>query len=161
MPGAAQFERRSLNCLPDGHGARRTASLQSCAWAVLSACRLRSPGATPPQAPVSKRERLQRLPCWAMKLLFAPISIVSGRIAGLTARKLTDGIWGAVEHGQPPRPDQQAAPWSKLAARLALEGAVFAVVSGLADHAARRWFEGFTGRWPGERDEQAAEARQA
>ena len=85
-----------------------------------------------------------------MKLLFAPVSIISGRIAGLTARRVTDRVWGVVDHGQPPRPDQRAATWPKLAARLAVEGAVLAVVSGLTDHAARRWFAGFTGRWPGE-----------
>jgi hypothetical protein len=85
-----------------------------------------------------------------MKLLFKPLSILSGRLAGMTARKLTDRLWGVVDDGQPPSADQRTAPWSKLAGRLAIEGAVFAVVSGLTDHAARRWFESFTGRWPGE-----------
>jgi hypothetical protein len=85
-----------------------------------------------------------------MKLLFAPISIVSGRLAGLTARRLTDRLWSVVDDAQPPRPEQRAAAWPKLAAGLAVEGAVFAVVSGLTDHAARQWFASFTGRWPGE-----------
>jgi hypothetical protein len=92
-----------------------------------------------------------------MKLLFTPLSIISGRIAGLTARRVTDRVWGVVDHGQPPRPDQRDATWPRLAARLAVEGAVLAVVSGLTDHAARRWFAGFTGRWPGE-DEPVQEA---
>lgn len=85
-----------------------------------------------------------------MKLFFVPISIISGRIAGLTARRVTDGFWGLVDDEEPPRPDQRSATWPKLAARLAVEGAVFALVSGLTDHAARRWFAGFTGSWPGE-----------
>ncbi len=85
-----------------------------------------------------------------MNLLFKPVSLLTGRLAGLTARRLTDGVWGVVEDGQPPRPDQRTAPWAKLAARLAIEGAVLAVVSGLSDHASRRWFEARTGRWPGE-----------
>ncbi len=85
-----------------------------------------------------------------MKLLFKPVSLITGRLAGMTARRLIDGMWGVVEDGEPPRADQRTAPWSKLAARLAIEGAVFAVVSGLTDHASRRWFESRTGRWPGE-----------
>jgi hypothetical protein len=85
-----------------------------------------------------------------MKLLFKPVSVLTGRLAGITARRLTDRLWGVVDDGQPPRADQRTAPWQKLAARLAIEGAVFAVVSGLADHASRRWFEARTGRWPGE-----------
>ncbi len=94
-----------------------------------------------------------------MKLLFVPISIISGRIAGLTARRLTDRVWGLVDHERPPRPDQRSATWPKLAARLAVEGAVTALVSGLTNHAARRWFAGFTGRWPGE-DEPVADIAQ-
>jgi hypothetical protein len=86
-----------------------------------------------------------------MKLLFKPVSLLTARLAGLTARKLTDGVWGVVDDGQqPPRADQRTAPWAKLTARLAIEGAVLAVVSGLSDHASRRWFESRTGRWPGE-----------
>ncbi len=91
-----------------------------------------------------------------MKILYKPVSLLTGRLAGLSARKLTDGVWGVIDHGRPPRADQRAAPWSKLAARLAIEGAVFAVVSGLTDQASRRWFEARTGRWPGE-DPTAAE----
>jgi Protein of unknown function (DUF4235) len=85
-----------------------------------------------------------------MKLLFAPLSIISGRLAGMTARKLTDRVWGVLDDREPPRPEQRSAPWPKLAAGLAIKGAVFAVVSGMTDHAARRWFERLTGRWPGE-----------
>jgi hypothetical protein len=85
-----------------------------------------------------------------MKLLYAPVKIVSGRLAGATARRLTDRLWGVVDDAEPPRPEQRSARWPKLAAGLAIEGAVFAVLNGLTDHAARRWFESFTGRWPGE-----------
>jgi len=94
-----------------------------------------------------------------VKLLFAPLRIISGRLAGATARRLSDRLWSVVEDSRPPRPDQRAAPWPKLAAGLVLEGAVFALVSGLADHAARTWFEHLTGRWPGEQDTKEPERR--
>jgi len=92
-----------------------------------------------------------------MKLLFAPLGIVSGRLSSITARRLTDRLWGVLDDARAPLPEQRSAPWPKLAAGLAIEGAVFAVVSGLADHAARRWFERLTGRWPGEDTGAAAE----
>ena len=38
----------------------------------------------------------------------------------------------------------------KLAAALAIEGAVFRTVRGLADHGSRRTFARLTGSWPGE-----------
>lgn len=89
-----------------------------------------------------------------MKLLFKPIGILSGRLAGVTARRLTDRLWNVIDDGKPPRPEQRAAAWPKLAAGLAVEGAVFAVVGGLADHAARRWFANVTGSWPGDEESQ-------
>lgn len=86
-----------------------------------------------------------------MKLLFAPVSFLAGRIAGVTGRKLADRIWSLIDDRRPPKPDQRAPSWGKLAAALVIEGAVFRLVSGVADQAARRWFAGLTGRWPGEK----------
>jgi Protein of unknown function (DUF4235) len=91
-----------------------------------------------------------------MKLLFIPFSLLSSRLAGLTGKKLADRIWSLIDDRRPPKPDQRGASWPKLAAALVLEGAIFRLVSGIADQAARRWFASLTGRWPGEQPEQAA-----
>jgi hypothetical protein len=88
-----------------------------------------------------------------MKLLFAPIGFISGRIAGLTSRRLADRMWRLIDDRSPPRPDERSAPWPKLVAALLIEGAVFRVVSGITDQAARRWFARMTGRWPGSEPE--------
>ena len=86
-----------------------------------------------------------------MKLLFAPFNIIASRLAGITGRKITDRTWSLIDDSEPPKPNQRGASWGKLAAALILEGAVFRLVSGVADQAARRWFAHLTGRWPGEK----------
>ena len=97
-----------------------------------------------------------------MKLLFIPFSILASRLAGLTGKKLVDRIWSLIDDRRAPKPDERGASWPKLAAALLIEGAIFRLVSGIADQAARRWFAGLTGRWPGERPEHdgAVEARE-
>lgn len=86
----------------------------------------------------------------AVKLLFKPVSVASGLVAGVLARRSFTLLWGLVDREQAPKPDQRAVSVRKLALALALEGAVFRVMRGLVDHASRRGFAGVTGRWPGE-----------
>jgi hypothetical protein len=84
-----------------------------------------------------------------MKLLFAPFRMIAARLAGRTARKTSDRLWALVDKHEPPGPEDREASWPKLATRLVIDGAVFSLVSGAADHAARLWFARLTGRWPG------------
>jgi hypothetical protein len=84
-----------------------------------------------------------------IKLLFRPVSILGGLVAGLLARRSFALIWRLVDDKRPPQSDQRAVSMPKLALALALEGAVFRAVKGLVDHASRRGFADFTGRWPG------------
>ena len=83
------------------------------------------------------------------RALFAPISIVSGFIAGLLAKKAFAALWGRVSNKEAPDPDQREVSWPLLAASLAIQGAVFQLTRGLVDHAARTGFLRFTGAWPG------------
>jgi Protein of unknown function (DUF4235) len=85
-----------------------------------------------------------------MKILFAPFSIVAGLIAGFLAQKAFDRVWALIDDEEPPEPDQRYAPMVKFLAALALQGAIFRIVKGLADHQARSGFARLTGRWPGE-----------
>ena len=85
-----------------------------------------------------------------MKILFAPIGIVAGLLAGIAARKGFERIWAAIDDEEPPQPDQRDVPLGKMLAALAIEGAVFRVVKGLADNGTRRGVANLTGRWPGE-----------
>jgi hypothetical protein len=85
-----------------------------------------------------------------VKLAFIPISILGGLLAGLIGQKVFDAIWGKVDEQEPPHPDHREISLAKLAIALAIEGAIFRLVKGLFDHAARRGFARMTGTWPGE-----------
>jgi hypothetical protein len=84
-----------------------------------------------------------------MKLAFIPVSILGGLLAGLVGQKVFDAIWGKVDEEEPPQPEHREVSLAKLAIALVIEGAIFRLIKGLFDHAARRGFERMTGAWPG------------
>jgi hypothetical protein len=85
-----------------------------------------------------------------MKILFAPLGIVSGLLAGIAAQKLFERLWSVVDDEEPPAPDQREVSLPKLLAALVVEGAIFRLVKGLTDRGVRRGVTRLTGRWPGE-----------
>lgn len=85
------------------------------------------------------------------KLIFRPVSVVAGLLAGLIAKKLFRGLWRVVDEQEPPKPEQRPVALGLLALALAMEGALFRLVKGLADHGSRHAFSRLTGSWPGER----------
>lgn len=87
-----------------------------------------------------------------MNLLFRPVSIIAGFAAGFVARKAFEKIWQAVDDSDPPDPEELDIPKGKFVVSLALEGVIFTVVRGLADHYARVAFYRYTGSWPGQND---------
>jgi Protein of unknown function (DUF4235) len=84
------------------------------------------------------------------RILFVPLSITAGLIAGLLGRKLFEGAWGLIDDEEPPDAEHREIVWPKLIAALAIEGAIFRLVKGLVDHGARSTFLRATGTWPGE-----------
>jgi hypothetical protein len=84
------------------------------------------------------------------RVLFAPVSIAAGLIAGLLGRKLFEGAWQLIDDEEPPDAEHREIEWPKLIAALAIEGAIFRLVKGLVDHGARSSFQRATGAWPGE-----------
>jgi hypothetical protein len=85
-----------------------------------------------------------------VKLIFAPIGIVAGLLAGLLAQKGFDRIWALVDDEEPPEPDQRDVPYRKLIPALLVEGAIFRLTKGVVDHGIRGAFARLTGSWPGE-----------
>jgi hypothetical protein len=85
-----------------------------------------------------------------MKILFAPFGIAGGLLAGSVAKKVFDFVWGLIDDKEAPRAKHRDIPVGKLVAALLIEGAVFRVARGVADHYARRGFAALTGSWPGE-----------
>ncbi len=92
------------------------------------------------------------------KLIFRPVSIVAGLLAGLVGKKLFQGLWKVVDKQEPPKPEERPVAIGMLALALALEGALFRLVKGLAEHGSRHAFSQLTGSWPGERSAEAHKA---
>lgn len=84
------------------------------------------------------------------KILFIPVSIAGGLIAGLIGKKAFEAVWGLVDKEEPPDSEHREISWPKLIVALAAEGAIFRVARGAADHATRQGFYRATGAWPGE-----------
>jgi hypothetical protein len=84
------------------------------------------------------------------RFLFIPFGIAAGLIAGFAGKALFDRVWALIDEQEPPEPEHRDASVVKLVAALALEGAIFRAVRGVAEHGARRSFERWTGAWPGE-----------
>jgi hypothetical protein len=87
-----------------------------------------------------------------MKLVFLPVSILSGVAAGFISKKLFGLIWGVVDDQEPPDSKHRVVDQRKLVAALVLEGAIFRLVRGAVDHASRHGFARLTGAWPGEEE---------
>ena len=85
-----------------------------------------------------------------MKFLFAPIGIGAGLLAGFAAQKAFERLWAVIDDEEPPEPDTRQVSIPKMVGALALEGAIFRLAKGFADHGARSGFAALTGRWPGE-----------
>ena len=84
------------------------------------------------------------------RVLFVPISIVGGLLAGIIGKKIFEQVWGAFDDEEPPEAEHREIDLRKLAVALALEGAIFRLAKGFVDHGTRRGFASVTGSWPGE-----------
>lgn len=85
-----------------------------------------------------------------MTVLFRPFGLITGLAAGLIARRVFDRVWTSFDDEEPPSPEEETLSLKKLACALVLEGAVFSLVRGVADHGARVAFRRYTGAWPGD-----------
>jgi Protein of unknown function (DUF4235) len=85
-----------------------------------------------------------------VKILFAPIGLGAGLVAGLAAQKAFERLWAVIDDEEPPEPDNREVPVLKLLAALAIEGAIFRLAKGLTDRGARTGFAAVTGSWPGD-----------
>jgi Protein of unknown function (DUF4235) len=84
------------------------------------------------------------------KVIFTPISLISGLLAGLIASKVFEFIWARFADEQVPEPDQREIAWPALIVAMTAEGAIFRLVRGLVDRGTRVAFVRATGSWPGE-----------
>jgi hypothetical protein len=85
-----------------------------------------------------------------MTLIFKPIGILCGLAAGMVGTKIFQLLWGLIDDQNPPEPKYRRINLGKLAAALVLEGAIFRLIRGFAEHGARHGFSALAGEWPGE-----------
>lgn len=86
------------------------------------------------------------------KVLFIPVSIGGGLLAGIVSRKIFDQIWGLVDEEEPPDSKHRDIQWGKLLIAAAVQGAIFRAMKEATDHYSRRAFYRTTGSWPGEKE---------
>jgi hypothetical protein len=85
------------------------------------------------------------------RLLFAPVSIAAGLLAGLIGKRLFNGLWGVIDDEEPPDSKHRDITWGRLLLAGAIQGAIFRAVKEATDHGSRRAFYRTTGTWPGEK----------
>ena len=86
-----------------------------------------------------------------MKLIYKPIGIVLGVLAGLLGRRIFTFAWSRIDDEDPPKPTTEVAPWSKVLAAAALQGMIYRVTRVVVDREAAKGWAYLTGVWPGER----------
>ncbi len=86
-----------------------------------------------------------------MKLIYKPIGIVLGVLAGLLGRRLFTFAWSRIDEEDPPKATTEVAPWSKVLAAAALQGMIYRVTRVVVDREAAKGWAYLTGVWPGER----------
>lgn len=84
------------------------------------------------------------------KAIFLPFRLSTGILAGIIGKKIFERVWAMIDDEEPPKAEDRRIGLPKLVLALALEGGLFRVVRGLADHGSRRAFAGLVGTWPGE-----------
>jgi Protein of unknown function (DUF4235) len=84
------------------------------------------------------------------KLLFIPVSIGGGLVAGFVSKKVFDQVWGLIDDEEPPDSKHRDIDWRKLLIAAAVQGAIFRTVKEASDHYSRRAFARTTGTWPGQ-----------
>jgi hypothetical protein len=84
------------------------------------------------------------------KLLFIPLSLGGGLVAGFVSKKVFDQVWGLIDEEEPPSSKHRDIDWRKLLLAAAVQGAIFRAMREASDHYSRRAFARTTGSWPGE-----------
>jgi hypothetical protein len=85
-----------------------------------------------------------------MALVFRPVGILVGLLAGVVGTKIFELVWKLIDDEDAPDPKYREIALGKLVVALLVEGAIFGVLRGLADHGARHGFARLTGEWPGQ-----------
>ena len=85
-----------------------------------------------------------------MKLIYKPIGLIMGIVAGLVGRRIFDYVWTKVDDEDPPKGTTRNAPWVKILSAAAMQGIIFKTVRVVVDRYGASSWNYLTGSWPGE-----------
>ncbi len=88
----------------------------------------------------------------AVKILYKPVTILVGALAGLVASQLFERVWALLGTGEPADPEDREAGWGEVVISAALMGAIFGAVRAAIQRGGAKGFERATGVWPGDAD---------
>jgi hypothetical protein len=86
-----------------------------------------------------------------MKVLFKPVSIIAGVMAGRAASAAFQALWSRIDDHEPPKATTADATLPKVVLAAVLESSTQATAAVVADRAAARTFSYLFGVWPGEK----------
>jgi hypothetical protein len=86
-----------------------------------------------------------------VKLIYKPLGLVLGILAGLVGRRIFDFVWSKIDDEDPPKGTTMQTTWPKLLSAAAVQGVIFKVVRVVVDRYAARGWHYLTGVWPGEK----------
>jgi Protein of unknown function (DUF4235) len=86
-----------------------------------------------------------------MKLIYRPVGIILGILAGIVSKKIFEQIWGLIDKEEPPKPTTEETSWPKVLASAAVQGVTFKVTRAAVDRAGATGYSRLTGVWPGEK----------
>lgn len=86
-----------------------------------------------------------------MKLLYKPIAIVAGVVAGRAANSTFQSLWSLIDDRDPPKPTTAGVTLDKVMIAAVLEAATQAAAGVIAARASAQVFNYLFGVWPGER----------
>lgn len=89
-------------------------------------------------------------------IIYKPIGIICGILAGLLSKRLFDFVWARVDEEEPPEATTEHAPLGKVLGAAAIQGVVFKTTRAAVDRYGAKGFHYITGIWPGEKEPEKA-----
>jgi hypothetical protein len=86
-----------------------------------------------------------------IKLLYRPLGIVLGILAGFLAKSVFNFVWSRIDDEEAPKATIEGQTWTKVLLAAAIQGVVFQTVRAAVNRAGAEGFQWLTGVWPGEK----------
>jgi hypothetical protein len=86
-----------------------------------------------------------------MGLIYKPIGLLLGILAGLLSKRIFDFVWTKVDDEEPPKATTEQTTWQKVLAAAAVQGVIFRVTHVAVDRYGAMAWRHLTGVWPGEK----------